>query len=63
MRNHPAALPTQVFSYVVDKVLGGKLWPREWVYPASKCKCMVHYPGILCYCASEYECYCTVPGY
>ena len=23
-------LPTQVFSYVVDKVLGGKLWPREW---------------------------------
>ena len=22
-------LPTQVFSYVVDKVLGGKLWPRE----------------------------------
>ena len=26
----PTSLPTQVFSYVVDKVLGGKLWPREW---------------------------------
>ena len=24
-------LRTQVFSYVVDNVLGGKLWPREWL--------------------------------
>ena len=31
MLNYPYLLYPQVFSYVVDKVLGGKLWPREWL--------------------------------